>query len=88
MSTARARVRSVSIRLRLTLLYTGILALTLVAFGSIVYWSQSQTTYDGIRSNLIGQAQNFATGTRVAGRIAARTGWRPTTRRAGEARPA
>ncbi len=62
MSTAGARVRSVSIRLRLTLLYTGILALTLVAFGSIVYWSQSQSTYDGIRSNLIVQSQNFLRG--------------------------
>ena len=51
--------RGVSIRLRLTLLYTAILALTLIAFGSILYLAQSRATYDGIRSNLERQAQEW-----------------------------
>src|SRR5512133_829099 len=51
-----------SIRLRLTLLYSAILALTLIAFSSILYVSQTQTTYAGIRSNLMRQAAVFGTG--------------------------
>lgn len=41
-----------SIRLRLTLLYSGILALTLIAFSTLLYVTQSQLTYDNIRTNL------------------------------------
>ena len=48
--------RGVSIRLRLTLLYTAILAVTLIAFSSILYIAQSRATYAGIESNLMGQA--------------------------------
>ena len=51
--------RSVSIRLRLTLLYTAILALTLVAFGTVLYVAQSEATYGGVRANLARQAQEF-----------------------------
>jgi two-component system, OmpR family, sensor kinase len=46
----------VSIRLRLTLLYSVILALTLIAFSTILYVAQSQSTYNGIRGNLVRQA--------------------------------
>lgn len=53
------RRRSVSIRLRLTLLYTAILALTLVAFSSILYFAQSRATYSSIESNLVHSAQDF-----------------------------
>ena len=49
-----------SIRLRLTLLYSIILALTLIAFGSILYVTQSQATYNAIKSNLAQQVAGFA----------------------------
>ena len=49
-----------SIRLRLTLLYTVILALTLIAFSLALYLIQSQVTFDEIKNNLVGQAQGFA----------------------------
>jgi signal transduction histidine kinase len=45
-----------SIRLRLTLLYSGILALTLITFGTILYLTQRRATFDGIRSDLVRQA--------------------------------
>ncbi len=45
-----------SIRLRLTLLYSVILALTLIAFSTILYATQSRTTYDSIKSDLVQQA--------------------------------
>ena len=45
-----------SIRLRLTLLYSAILALTLIAFGTILYVTQSRATFDSIRSDLVRQA--------------------------------
>jgi two-component system OmpR family sensor kinase len=51
-----------SIRLRLTLLYSAILALTLIAFSTILYVSQTQTTYAGIKGNLLRQAGVFANG--------------------------
>ena len=46
-----------SIRLRLTLLYTVILALTLIVFSTILYVSQSQATYSSIKANLMRQAE-------------------------------
>jgi len=49
-----------SIRLRLTLLYTAILALTVIAFSGILYATQTRTTYAGIRANLVRQASFFA----------------------------
>jgi two-component system OmpR family sensor kinase len=48
-----------SIRLRLTLLYTAILALTVIAFSAILYSTQTRTTYAGIRANLVRQASFF-----------------------------
>ncbi len=54
--------RGVSIRLRLTLLYTAILALTVIAFSSILYATQSQTTYADIKTSLVRQATFFTNG--------------------------
>ncbi len=51
--------RGVSIRLRLTLLYTAILAVTVFAFSSILYAAQARTTYADIRENLVRQASYF-----------------------------
>jgi two-component system OmpR family sensor kinase len=53
-----------SIRLRLTLLYSVILALTLIAFSTILYVAQTHFTYDSIKTNLIRQADAFAHGPR------------------------
>ncbi len=50
-----------SIRLRLTLLYSAILAFTLIAFSAILYVSQTRATYDSIKANLVRQAA-FITG--------------------------
>jgi len=41
-----------SIRLRLTLLYTAILALTLIAFSATIYFVQSRITWDAIQNTL------------------------------------
>jgi two-component system OmpR family sensor kinase len=49
-----------SIRLRLTVLYSAILALTLIAFGTMLYITQSQATFDTIQSALERQALEFA----------------------------
>ena len=49
-----------SIRLRLTLLYSAILALTLIVFGTMLYVIQSRATFDTIQANLAHQAQVFA----------------------------
>jgi signal transduction histidine kinase len=49
-----------SIRLRLTLLYSAILALTLIAFGTILYVTQSRATFDSIRADLVRQASFVA----------------------------
>ena len=49
-----------SIRLRLTVLYTLILALTLIMFGALIYFIQSQSTFDAIRSTLVQQANGVA----------------------------
>lgn len=48
-----------SIRLRLTLFYSTILALTLVAFSTILYVTQTQSTYRSIEANLVRQAGFF-----------------------------
>jgi signal transduction histidine kinase len=45
-----------SIRLRLTLLYSAILAFTLIAFSTILYVAQAHATYDSIRVSLVRQA--------------------------------
>jgi len=42
-----------SIRLRLTLLYTGILALTLVVFGATLYAIQAQSTLNAIKEGIV-----------------------------------
>ncbi len=48
-----------SIRLRLTLLYSAILAITVIAFGSILYATQYRSTYADIKANLVRQAAFF-----------------------------
>ena len=48
-----------SIRLRLTLLYTAILAVTLIAFSTTLYVTQTQATYNGIKANLMRQVSFF-----------------------------
>jgi len=42
-----------SIRLRFTLLYNAILALTLAVFGVALYSIQAQTTYDALRMDML-----------------------------------
>ncbi|MFC2015474.1 sensor histidine kinase [Chloroflexota bacterium] len=54
-----------SIRLRLTLLYSAILTLTLVAFGALVYVRQVQETLDIETQALIGMGKRFAEGRQV-----------------------
>jgi two-component system OmpR family sensor kinase len=49
-----------SIRLRLTLLYTAILALTLTAFSAILYGTQLQSILTGEKQMLAGVAHRFA----------------------------
>ncbi|MFL7791405.1 MAG: ATP-binding protein [Anaerolineae bacterium] len=49
-----------SIRLRLTLLYTAILALTLVGFGAVLYGTQAQTIRDREEQMLASTAQRIA----------------------------
>ncbi|MGE5262257.1 MAG: sensor histidine kinase [Acidobacteriota bacterium] len=56
-----------SIRLRLTLLYSGILALTLIAFSTLLYVTQSRLTYDNIKTNLERQVAGFANPRRFPG---------------------
>jgi two-component system OmpR family sensor kinase len=51
-----------SIRLRLTLLYTTILALTLIGFGAVLYGTQAQTIRDREERMLVGIAQRIAEG--------------------------
>ena len=45
-----------SIRLRLTLLYTAILGLTVIAFSTILFVTQTRATYDSIETDLVRQA--------------------------------
>jgi signal transduction histidine kinase len=49
-----------SIRLRLTLLYSVILASTLIAFSAILYIIQSQATFNAIQTTLARQAEGLA----------------------------
>ena len=56
-----------SIRLRLTLLYSTILALTLIVFSTILYVTQSHATYDGIKANLMRQADGMSSPRRFPG---------------------
>ena len=49
-----------SIRLRLTLLYSAIVALTVIAFSVALYVAQSESTLDPIRGELGQQADRFA----------------------------
>ncbi len=53
-----------SIRLRLTVLYSTILALTLIAFSTILYATQARLTYDSIKANLARQTEAVANGAR------------------------
>ena len=53
-----------SIRLRLTLLYIGILALTLIGFSAILYVIQSQATLETTKTTLARQAQEMANAVR------------------------
>jgi two-component system OmpR family sensor kinase len=49
-----------SIRLRLTLLYSAILALTLILFGAILYTIQARTTLESLKSDLQRSGENIA----------------------------
>ena len=53
-----------SIRLRLTLLYSAILAFTLILFSSALYVIQSKVTFDDARGTLVHQAFDLANGQR------------------------
>ncbi len=57
-----------SIRLRLTLLYSTILALTLIAFSTILYVAQSQVTWDALTTTLERQAEAYVNTERRAPR--------------------
>ena len=57
-----------SIRLRLTLLYSTILALTLIVFSTVLYVTQSHSTYGGIKANLVRQAGEVSNPRRSAPR--------------------
>ena len=46
-----------SIRLRLTLLYTAILTLTLIVFGTVLYTIQTQQTMDSLRAKFDSKRQ-------------------------------
>ena len=49
-----------SIRLRLTLLYSAILALTLIVFGTALYTIQAQETMHSLQANLIQSGNGLA----------------------------
>ena len=49
-----------SIRLRLTLTYSAILALTLISFSTMLYVTQSHTMYNNIKADLVRQAAGAA----------------------------
>lgn len=51
-----------SIRLRFTLLYNAILALTLFIFGLTLYSIQSQTTYDALKKDLVRSSEAISAG--------------------------
>jgi two-component system OmpR family sensor kinase len=56
-----------SIRLRLTLLYTTILALTLIGFGAVLYGTQAQTMRDREEQMLASLAQRITEGRQAGG---------------------
>jgi len=56
-----------SIRLRLTLLYSAILALTLITFSTILYVTQTRATYGSIKANLMRQADGLSNPRRFPG---------------------
>jgi two-component system, OmpR family, sensor kinase len=56
--------RGISIRLRLSLVYTAVLALTVIAFSAILYATQSQSSYADVKANLVRQAAFFPSGGR------------------------
>ena len=56
-----------SIRLRLTLLYSAILALTLIVFSTFLYVTQSRATYDSIKASLVRQADGTSNPRRFPG---------------------
>ncbi len=56
-----------SIRLRLTLLYTTILALTLAAFGAVLYGTQAQTIHDREKWALVMTAERIVEGRQPGG---------------------
>ncbi len=69
-----------SIRLRLTLLYGAILAVTLIAFSAVLFFIQTQATYSNIKGSLINQANGVArAGARFAG---------PASNTGGQSQPA
>jgi two-component system OmpR family sensor kinase len=53
-------MRGISIRLRLTLLYSAILAVTLIVFSLLLYVTQARATYDSIRTDLQRQVERFS----------------------------
>ncbi len=53
-----------SIRLRLTLLYSAILTLTLVVFSTALYVTQTRVTFDAVKATLARQADGIANGER------------------------
>ncbi|MBI5300795.1 MAG: HAMP domain-containing protein [Chloroflexi bacterium] len=53
-----------SIRLRLTLLYSAILAVTLIIFSAALYVTQARVTFDAIKTTLARQADALASGER------------------------
>lgn len=48
-----------SIRLRITILYTAILALTLCIFGAVLYFIQAQSTLDSLKHDLVSSANRL-----------------------------
>src|SRR5262249_59892454 len=54
--------RAVTIRLRLTLLFSGLLALTLVAFGAVLYLTVERVTLGVVRATLQDEAQRLLDG--------------------------
>lgn len=49
-----------SIRLRLTLLYSAILTITLIVFSAALYVTQTQATFAAVKATLARQAENYA----------------------------
>ena len=69
---------AMSIRLRLTLLYSAILAITLIAFSTILYLIQAQVSLDAVKSTLARQAENYISVERRVPRRPDETPFTPT----------